>query len=134
MVLGFLLSSFLAKRVEKLAVIIVAVLLISLAFILFGPSEVLPFPEESVWLRTLELRLFLVVFLCVAYVNFVARLIPYMIEGAMEALACEDEAERKATLTRVTSLLSGLSGAAKGIGMVLAPVISAELYDRYGLS
>jgi len=133
MLVGFVLSSFLAKRVGKRAVIIVAALLISLAYILFGPSQVLPLPEDRVVLHSLKLRFFLVMFLCVAFINFVARLMPYMIEGAMEALPCEDEAERKATLTRVTSLLAGLSGSAKGIGMVLAPVISAELYDRYGL-
>jgi len=90
MCLGFPLSSYLSKRVEKGAVIIVAALFMTLFFTLAGPSEMLPFPEESFWLRTVELTLLLEFLICATYLNFAARQMPEMTEGAMEALGCED--------------------------------------------
>jgi len=51
----------------------------------------------------------------------------------MEALPCEDEYERKAIEKRVTNITAGFSNFGYGVGCVIAPVMSAELYDRFGL-
>ena len=131
---GFVPSSLLSSRgVEKRAVIIIAALVQALPFILYGPSEFLSLPKENGWLGTVQLILIMQLLVCFTFIFFIARLAPEMIDGAMEALPCEDEEERKATEKRVTNLTGGFSNFGTGVGMVIAPVMSAELDERYGL-
>jgi len=131
---GFVPSSLLSSRgVEKRAVIIIAALVQALLFILYGPSEFLSLSKENGWLGTVQLRLLLQFLVCFTYIFFISRQAPEMIDGALEALPCDDENERKATEKRVTNLTAGFSNFGTGVGMVIAPVMSAELYDRYGL-
>jgi len=133
-VTGFFPSSLLASRGgEKRVVIIIAALAQVIVCILYGPSEVLSLPKVNEWLGTVQLRLLLQFLCCAAYILFLSRLAPEMIDGAKEALPCEDEDERKATEKRVISLTAGFSNFGYGVGVVIAPVMSAELYDRFGL-